>query len=81
MSDYRVVQCFGVKQRPKKPTEVCRNKYLWIAAGTSGNFGRRGAQACPNRGTPPEFAHPINRWYGGEITSEEAEKLLETYKK
>lgn len=79
MSDYRVVQCFGIKQRPKKPTTVCRDRYLWIASGTSGNFGRRGTQACPNCGTPPDFKHPVNRWLGGEISQAEAEELLQTY--
>lgn len=76
MTDYRIVQCFGVKVRPRKPARPCRDKYLWTAAGTHGNFGRRGAQACPNCGTPPDFTHPVNRLLGGEITEDQAIELL-----
>jgi hypothetical protein len=82
MSDYRIVQCFGTKKRPRKPEEVCRQRYLWGAIGaTSGNFGRKGAQACPNCGTMPEFAHPLNRFLGQEISLEEAEQSMEEYNK
>lgn len=76
MSDYRVVQCFGTKRRPRKPEQICRERYLWIAVGTHGNFGRRGTHTCPNCGNLPDFTHPINRMLGGEISSEEAEELL-----
>lgn len=82
MSDYRIVQCFGIKKRPHKPTEQCRNRYLWIASGaSSGNFGRKGAQACPNCGSPPEFRHPLNRALIGEITMEQAEAMMPEYRK
>jgi hypothetical protein len=82
MADYRIVQCFGVKRRPKKPAEQCRNRYLWIAKGASaGQFGRKGAQACPNCGSPPEFRHPLNQALGGDITMEEAEALMPEYRK
>lgn len=80
MSDYRIVQCFGIKRRPHKPDEQCRNRYLWIASGASaGNFGRKGTQACPNCGTLPEFRHPLNQALGGDITMERAEELMPEY--
>lgn len=82
MSDYRIVQCFGVKRRPGKPDQLCRNKYLWIASGASaGRFGRKGTQACPNCGTLPEFAHPVNRFLDNELSKEAAEALLPEYYK
>lgn len=81
MSDYRIVQCFGIKMVPRKPAKVCRKKYLWIAAGLGGNFGRKGAQACPNCGNPPDFTHPYNRYLNNEITLDEAEALMPEYKK
>lgn len=81
MPDHRIVQCFGTKIRPRKPAEACRQRYLWIAAGTSGNFGRRGTRACPNCGNLPDFQHPANRWLGGEISQAEAEELMKTYGK
>jgi len=81
MSDYRIVQCFGIKRRPKKPAEICRNKYLWVARGaSSGNFGRKGAQACPYCGTSPDFKHPYNRHLGGELTLEQAEAAMPQYR-
>lgn len=82
MSDYRVVQCFGVKKRPRKPEEACRKRYLWIARGaSSGNFGRKGAQACPNCGTLPDFDHPYNRFLMGFITEEQAKAEMPEYTK
>lgn len=82
MSDYRVVQCFGVKKRPHKAEQVCRDKYLWIARGaSSGNFGRKGAQACPNCGTPPDFLHPFNRYLNREMTYDEAVAAMPEYQK
>ena len=80
MTDHRIVQCFGVKIRPHKPARVCRAQYMWSARGaTAGNFGRKGAQACPHCGTMPDFKHPINRYLGGGITREQAEAMLEDY--
>ena len=80
MSDYRVVQCFGVKRRPKKPDQICRQRYLWVARGASqGNFGRKGAQACPNCGSSPDFMHPYNRHLGGELTLDQAEAAMPEY--
>jgi len=81
VSDHRVVQCFGVKKRPRKAAEACRKKYLWIARGASGNFGRKGAQACPNCGTSPDFTHPFNRYLNREITHEEAVAAMPEYTK
>jgi hypothetical protein len=80
VSDSRIVQCFGVKRRPRKPARVCRQKYLWIARGASaGNFGRKGTQACPNCGTAPDFRHPLNRYYNRELTYEEATAAMPEY--
>jgi hypothetical protein len=80
MSDYRIVKCFGIKRRPRKQDEVCRNRYVWSAGGaTSGNFGRKGTQACPNCGNPPDFQHPLNMYYGGDISREEAEQRMPAY--
>lgn len=77
MGDYRVVQCFGTKVRPKKPARACRKKYMWVARGTHGNFGRKGAQACPSCGTMPDFTHPINRLLNGEIDQAQAKAEFE----
>lgn len=78
MSDSRVVQCFGVKRRPGKAERICRKKYLWIARGASaGNFGRKGAQACPSCGTIPDFRHPINRFLNGTLSQEKAQEILQ----
>ncbi len=77
MSDNRIVQCVGNKVRPHKQTKTCRKKFLWTAKGSSaGNFGRKGAQACPSCGTLPDLAHPINRYLNNEITGEEAKETL-----
>jgi len=82
LSDYRVVQCFGTKRRPGRPEQTCRDKYLWAAAGaTAGNFGRKGVQACPNCGTPPDFRHPLNQALNGDITIEQAEAMMPEYLK
>lgn len=81
MSDYRVVQCFGIKQRPRKPAQICRNRYLWVARGASqGNFGRKGAQACPNCGSQPDFQHPYNRYLNRELSLDEAEAAMGAYR-
>lgn len=80
MSDRRIVQCFGIKRRPGKPDKPCRRRFLWTARGaSSGNFGRKGAQACPHCGTMPDLAHPFNRLLNREITEEEARSSMETY--
>ena len=80
MADYRIVQCFGIKRRPKKPAVNCRKKFLWTASGASeGRFGRKGTQACPNCGTLPDFTHPLNRYFNNEITLDEAEALMPNY--
>ncbi len=77
MADQRVVQCFGIKRRPGKADKVCRKQFLWIAKGaSSGNFGRKGPQACPGCGTLPDFRHPVNRYLGGTMTQEEAQAML-----
>ncbi len=77
MSDSRVVQCFGVKRRPRKADKTCRRQYLWIARGASaGNFGRKGVQACPHCGTQPDFRHPINKYLAGTFSQEQAQKVL-----
>ncbi len=80
MSDHRLVQCFGIKKRPKKPAKYCQVQYLWTAKGAAeGNFGRKGTQACPNCGTLPDFKHPINRYLNGELSQEQAETMLGDY--
>ena len=80
MSDWRIVQCFGTKVRPKKPAEICRQRYLWISRGSSqGNFGRKGSQACPNCGALPDFRHPLNQYLGGDLTLDEAEAKMPEY--
>jgi len=79
MSDYRIVQCFGVKRVPKKPDTDCRKKYLWTAGGLSGNFGRKGTQACPNCGNLPDFMHPYNRYLDNEISLDQAESAMPEY--
>jgi hypothetical protein len=80
MSDNRIVQCFGVRVRPKKPARYCGRQFLWTARGAAeGNFGRKGAQACPHCGTLPDFAHPINRYLNGELSQEQAEDMLDDY--
>lgn len=82
MSDYRIVQCFGTKRRPKKEDKPCRRRYLWVAGGASaGNFGRKGAQACPHCGTFPDFRHPFNRYLSGEISEEQAKEMMPEYLK
>jgi len=73
MSDYRIVQCFGVKKRPHKQDKRCRKRFLWKASGTGKHqFGSRGTQACPGCGTLPNFKHPYNKYLSGDITYEEA---------
>ncbi len=79
MAEQRLVQCFGTKVRPHKEAKRCRRKYRWIAIGVSGNFGRKGAQACPYCGTPPDFKHPLNRYYAGQMTLEEAKAAMNDY--
>ena len=81
MSDHRAVQCFGIKRRPKKADEICRNRYLWVSAGSSSRFGRKGPQACPNCGNLPDFSHPFNRYRIGELSLEEADAAMEEYLK
>ena len=77
MADNRIVQCFGTKVRPRKPAVPCRKKFRWTAKGSSqGNFGRKGIQACPNCGTLPDFKHPINRYWNGDLTQEETQEIL-----
>ncbi len=77
MATHRLIQCVGNKVRPRKETKSCRKKYMWTAVGSSaGNFGRKGTQACPGCGTPPDFQHPINRYLNNEITGEEAQETL-----
>ncbi len=77
MADQRIVQCFGVKVRPGKAARECRKRYLWIARGASaGNFGRKGAQACPSCGTMPDFRHPINKYLDGTLSQEQAQEIL-----
>ncbi len=77
MSTQRIVQCFGTKVRPHKEAKICRKKYRWTAIGSSaGNFGGKGTQACPSCGTPPDFQHPINMYWGGTLTQEEAKEVL-----
>ncbi len=76
MSDRRVVQCFGTKRRPRKQDKSCHARFLWTAAGLSGNFGSKGTQACPKCGTLPAFSHPVNRWLNQEISEDEALNLL-----
>ena len=77
MGDRRIVQCFGVKRRPRKAEKICRRKYLWTARGSSaGNFGSKGIQACPHCGTMPDFQHPINRYLNGDLAQEEAQAIL-----
>jgi len=79
MSDWRVVQCFGTLVRPGKPARPCRAQFMWIAAGTHGNFGRKGARACPHCGNLPNLAHPINQRLVGDITDEEFNILIEDW--
>ncbi len=77
MADRRIVQCFGTLVRPRKPAKPCRRKYRWSAKGASYNFGPKGVQACPHCGTMPDFKHPINRYWNGELTQEQAQELLQ----
>jgi hypothetical protein len=80
MSDMRIVQCFGIKKRPRKPEKKCRKRFLWTArTGGKHQFGRKGTQACPNCGTLPDFSHPYNRYLNQEITGEEAEAAMPDY--
>lgn len=73
----RVVQCFGTLIRPSKAAKPCRKQYLWTARDSgANNFGRRGVQACPHCGTMPDFTHPVNKFLGGDITQEQAQKEL-----
>jgi len=81
MPEQRIVQCFGTKVRPHKEAKRCRRKYHWTAKGVSGNFGRKGAQACPYCGTPPDFKHPLNRYYVGELTYDAAVVAMDDYLK
>lgn len=82
MPDRRIVQCFGIKRRPHKEPKVCRRQWMWTARGaSSGNFGRKGAQACPYCGTPPDFKHPYNRMLAGELTRDEAIAKMDEYLK
>ena len=80
MSDRRLVQCFGIKRQPGKPDKVCGRRYAWAAKGaTAGNFGPKGAQACPHCGTAPDFRHPLNRYLNRELTAEEAEAAMPAF--
>ncbi len=79
MADHRLVQCFGVKVRPRKETKVCRRRYLWTAKGLAGNFGGKGVQACPYCGTMPDFQHPYNRFLSGAATEEQAKAEMPAY--
>jgi hypothetical protein len=81
MADRRIVQCFGIKKRPHKADKVCGRKFIWTARGaSSGNFGSKGAQACPHCGTLPDFQHPYNRHLNGEMTYEEAAAAMPAYR-
>ena len=80
MADRRIVQCFGVKRRPRKADKVCGRRFLWTARGASGNFGGKGSQACPHCGNLPDFQHPFNRHLNGEMTYEEAAAAMPAYK-
>ena len=81
MSDRRIVQCFGIKRKPHKEDKICGRRFLWTAQGASGNFGGKGAQACPHCGTMPDFQHPFNSYLGGEMSYEEAEAAMPAYRK
>ena len=82
MADQRIVQCFGVKKQPHKADKVCGRRFLWTARGASaGNFGRKGAQACPHCGTMPDFRHPFNIFLDGGMTYEEAADAMPEYRK
>ena len=77
MADHAVVQCFGIRKRPRKPDQACRKKYLWTAQGaSSGNFGRKGVGWCPSCGTMPNHGHPINRYLAGTLGQQEAQEIL-----
>jgi hypothetical protein len=78
MTDQRLVQCFGIRRRPGKEAKLCRRRFLWTAAGTHGNFGRKGTRGCPHCGNLPDFSHPINRALNGEISQDEAINQLNT---
>ncbi len=79
--DRRLVQCFGIKVRPHKESKVCTKRFLWTAKGAGRNFGGKGVQACPFCGTMPDFNHPFNKYLGGYITYEEAEKEMPDFRK
>ena len=80
MSDQRIVQCFGIKRRPRTKAKLCRRKFLWTAAGIGKNhFGRKGTQACPHCGTLPDFSHPYNKYLNGELSFEEAKSAMTDY--
>ena len=82
MSDYRLVQCFGVKKKPKKPDKLCRRRYIWTARDAGQyNFGSRGAHVCPYCGTAPDFRHPFNKYLDGKISEEEAQAKMPEYLK
>lgn len=82
MADRRIVQCFGIKRRPHKADKVCGRKFVWTASGaSSGNFGGKGTQACPNCGTLPDFQHPYNRYLNQEISYEQADADMPEYRK
>ena len=80
MGDRRIVQCFGIKRRPHKADKVCGRKFLWTARGARGNFGSKGAQACPHCGTLPDFQHPYNQHLAGTMTYEEAAAAMPAYR-
>jgi len=81
MADRRIVQCFGTLRKPGKPARPCREKFLWIAAGTRGNFGSKGTKgACPHCGTLVNLAHPVNVMLDGGYRDEaEYQKALQNY--
>lgn len=80
MSDYRLVQCFGVKKQPHKPDKACRKRWMWTAAGANKyRFGSSGTTVCPNCGTAPDFRHPFNRYLDGEMSEAEAKAAMPDY--
>ena len=80
MSDYRLVQCFGIKKQPHKPDQPCQKRWMWSA--TEANkyrFGRTGTNACPNCGSFADFKHPYNKYLNGEMNKEQAEAAMPEY--
>ena len=77
MSDYRVVQCNGVKKVIGKPARICNLTYRWTAKAVRYGFGAKGTSVCPKCGTDPDFKSPINRYLAGELTQEEFFQLVE----